>query len=37
VLERHTAGMLFVYGLLGSRTRFSGHRIEHGYELKKQG
>jgi hypothetical protein len=28
---------LFVYGLLGPRTRFSGHRIEQGYELKKAG
>jgi hypothetical protein len=26
---------LFVYGLLGPRTPFSGHRIEQGYELKK--
>jgi hypothetical protein len=28
---------LFVYGLLGPRTNFSGHRIEQGYELKKAG
>jgi hypothetical protein len=28
---------LFVYGLLGPRTRFSGHKIEQGYELKKAG
>jgi hypothetical protein len=26
-----------VYGLLGPRTHFSGHKIEHGYELKKAG
>jgi hypothetical protein len=26
-----------VYGLLGPRTQFSGHRIEQGYELKKAG
>jgi ParB/RepB/Spo0J family partition protein len=28
---------LLVSGLLGPRTRFSGHRIEQGYELKKAG
>jgi hypothetical protein len=28
---------LFVYGLLGPRTHFSGHKIEQGYELKKAG
>jgi hypothetical protein len=28
---------LFVYGLLGPRTHFSGHTIEHGYELKNAG
>jgi hypothetical protein len=26
-----------VYGLLGPRTQFSGHRIEQGYELKMAG
>jgi ParB/RepB/Spo0J family partition protein len=28
---------LFVYGLLGPRARFSGHKIEQGYELKQAG